>query len=142
MGKRARRPAKADGHEVISAEAYEQAIARADKEATYVLRLFVTGMTPQSQRAVENVRKLCETHLAGRYELEIVDIYQQPELARGEQIIAAPTLIKKLPLPLRKVLGDMSDPGRVLVAMGMRVISDDEKAAKRGGEKPEAGSVK
>ncbi len=103
-----------------SAEAYERAIARADKGATYVLRLYVTGLRPQSQRAIRNIRKLCEEHLKGRYELEIIDIYQQPHLASGEQIIAAPTLVKKLPAPLRRILGDLSDPGRVLLAMGFK----------------------
>lgn len=86
----------------------------------YVLRLYVTGMTPRSRRAVENVRRICEEHLAGQYDLEIIDIYQQPTLARGEQIIAAPTLIKKLPLPLRRVIGDMSSTDRVLLGLDLR----------------------
>jgi circadian clock protein KaiB len=86
----------------------------------YVLRLYVTGMTPRSTRAVENVRAICEQHLHGRYELEIVDIYQQPSLAKGEQIIAAPTLIKKLPLPLRRVIGDLSSTDRVLVGLDIK----------------------
>jgi len=86
----------------------------------YVLRLFVTGMTPRSTRAVENVRAICERYLPGRYELEVVDIYQQPALARGEQIIAAPTLIKKLPLPLRRVIGDLSSTERVMVGLDIR----------------------
>jgi circadian clock protein KaiB len=71
-------------------------------------------MTARSVRAVENVRAICREHLEGRYELEVIDIYQQPTLARGEQIIAAPTLIRKQPLPLRRVIGDMSDTQRVL----------------------------
>ena len=99
--------------------AYVNALRDAE-EGTYVLRLFVSGMTPRSQRAIENIRRLCEEHLAGRYELEIVDIYQQPGLAKDEQIVAAPTLTKRLPLPLRKLIGDLSDPGRVLVALGIR----------------------
>jgi circadian clock protein KaiB len=90
-------------------------------EATYILRLYVTGITPRSQRAIENIRKLCAERLDGRYELQIIDLYQQPELAKDEQILAAPTLIKKLPLPLRRVLGDMSNPGRVLAALGLKV---------------------
>ncbi len=89
-------------------------------EGRYVLRLYVTGLTARSTRAIENVRKICEDHLAGRYELEVVDIYQQPTMARGEQIIAAPTLIKKLPLPLRRVIGDMSSTDRVLVGLDLR----------------------
>lgn len=86
----------------------------------YVLRLYVTGMTPRSRRAVENVRRICEEHLVGQYDLEVIDIYQQPTLARGEQIIAAPTLIKKLPLPLRRVIGDMSSTDRVLLGLDLR----------------------
>jgi circadian clock protein KaiB len=80
----------------------------------YVLRLFVSGMTPRSSRAVQNVRAICEEHLQGRYDLEVIDIYQQPTLARGEQIIAAPTLVKKSPAPLRYIIGDLSSTERVL----------------------------
>jgi circadian clock protein KaiB len=80
----------------------------------YVLRLFVSGMTPRSTRAVQNVRAICEEHLQGRYDLEVIDIYQQPTLARGEQIIAAPTLVKKSPAPLRYIIGDLSSTERVL----------------------------
>ena len=80
----------------------------------YVLRLFVSGMTPRSTRAVQNVRAICEEHLHGRYDLEVIDIYQQPTLARGEQIIAAPTLVKKSPAPLRYIIGDLSSTERVL----------------------------
>lgn len=80
----------------------------------YVLRLFVSGMTPRSTRAVQNVRAICEAHLQGRYDLEVIDIYQQPTLARGEQIIAAPTLVKKSPAPLRYIIGDLSSTERVL----------------------------
>jgi circadian clock protein KaiB len=86
----------------------------------YVLRLYVTGMTPRSMRAVESVRTICERYLEGRYDLEVVDIYQQPTLARGEQIIAAPTLIKKLPLPLRRIIGDMSSTEKVLLGLDIR----------------------
>lgn len=87
---------------------------------TYVLRLYVTGSTPRSARSIFNVRRLCETRLLGRYRLEIVDIYQQPELAREGQIIATPTLVKKLPLPLRKLVGDLSDEQRVLAGLGLK----------------------
>ena len=83
----------------------------------YILRLYVTGMTSRAARTIENLRTFCEKHLAGRYELQVVDIYQQPELARTEQIVAVPTLIKKLPLPLRRLIGDMSDEARVLVGL-------------------------
>jgi circadian clock protein KaiB len=101
-----------------STEEFEKAAARRDR-AKYVLRLYVTGMTPKSTQAIANVRKLCEEHLAGCYELRVIDIYQQPKMAKGEQIIATPTLIKKLPLPLRKLIGDMSDTERFLVGIDL-----------------------
>ena len=84
------------------------------------LRLYVAGMTPNSLRATDNLKKICDEHLKDRYELEVIDLYQQPVLAQGEQIIAAPTLIKKLPLPLRKVIGDMNNVERVLVGLDLR----------------------
>jgi circadian clock protein KaiB len=77
-------------------------------------------MTPRSIKAVNNVKKVCEEYLTGRCELEVVDIYQNPKLAKGEQIIAAPTLIKKLPLPLRRVIGDMSDTEKFLVGIDLK----------------------
>ena len=86
----------------------------------YVLRLYVSGITPRSTRAIENIRKICEENLKGRYELEVIDIFQQPEAARSEQIIAAPTLIKKLPLPLRKFIGDLSNTERILVGLEIK----------------------
>lgn len=100
-------------------EEFEESMHQAGTEK-YVLRLYITGMTPNSKRAVENVKKICEEHLKGRYELEIIDIYQQPSLAEGEQIIAAPTLIKKLPHPLRKLIGDMSNTEKVLLGLDLR----------------------
>jgi circadian clock protein KaiB len=99
-----------------SIEAIKHAKAE-QPQRTHVLRLYVTGTTPASVRAVANIKHICEEHLLGRYELEVIDLYQQPILAKGEQIIAAPTLIKKLPLPLRRIIGDMSDTERVLVGM-------------------------
>jgi circadian clock protein KaiB len=80
-------------------------------------------MTPQSVQAIANVKQICEEHLHGRYELEVIDLYQKPQLAAGEQIIAAPTLIKKLPLPLRRIIGNMSDTERLLVGLDLRVKS-------------------
>ena len=98
------------------------AAARRAGAERYVLRLYVTGLTQRSTRAVETVRAICETHLRGRYELEVIDIYQQPALARDEQIVAAPTLIKSLPLPLRRIIGDLSSTERVLVGLGLQRI--------------------
>jgi circadian clock protein KaiB len=98
---------------------WENASPDTDDER-YILRLYVSGMTPRSERAIQNVRSICDEHLQGRYELEIVDVYQQPELATRQQIVAAPTLIKVLPLPLRRLIGDMSDQERVLVGLDLR----------------------
>ena len=86
----------------------------------YLLRLYITGTTPRSMAAVANIRRICEEHLKGRYDLDIIDIYRQKTLAKGEQIIAAPTLIKKLPLPLRRIVGDMSNKERVLLGLDVR----------------------
>ena len=85
----------------------------------YVLRLFVTGMTTRSSRAVNNLRTICDEYLEGRYELEVIDIYQQPALTKGEQIVAAPTLIKKFPLPTRRIIGDMSNREQVLLGLNL-----------------------
>jgi len=86
----------------------------------FVLRLYVAGINPKSSAAIRNITALCEEHLKGHYELEIIDIYQQPTLAKGEQIIAAPTLIKKLPEPLRRFIGNLADADRVLVGLDLR----------------------
>ena len=88
----------------------------------YVLRLYVAGTTPQSTRAILNAQRLCETHLEGRYRLEVIDIYQRPVLARDEQIIAVPTLVRLLPEPLRKLVGDLSDAERVLIGLDLKAI--------------------
>jgi circadian clock protein KaiB len=88
--------------------------------ACYVLRLYIAGLTPRSVAAIASVKKTCEEHLQGRYELEVVNLYDQPTLAKGEQIIAAPTLIKKLPLPLRRTIGDMADTKKLLVGLDLR----------------------
>lgn len=85
----------------------------------YVLRLFITGASPNSIRAVENIKLICEQYLQGNYELEIIDIHQQPKLAGGEDVIAVPLMIKKSPLPERRMIGDMSDTQRVLKGLGL-----------------------
>ena len=90
----------------------------------YVLRLYVTGSTPRSARAIENMRRICEEHLTGRYDLEVIDIYQRPEAAREFQLIATPTLVKLLPEPLRRVIGDLSDQDRVLHGLDLLLPSD------------------
>src|SRR3954453_11987103 len=96
-----------------------ETIKQNEEVQTYVLRLFVAGSTPRSLRAIANIRIICEQYLQGRYELEVIDIYQRPELAEGEEIVAAPTLIKKLPLPLRQLIGDLNDIERVLAGLDL-----------------------
>jgi circadian clock protein KaiB len=103
-----------------------QAAAKAAATAKYVLRLYVAGATPSSTSAIKAVTELCEQYLLGRYELEIIDIYQRPTLASGEQIIAAPTLIKKLPLPLRRLIGNMANTEKVLVGLDLRPKDEGE----------------
>jgi circadian clock protein KaiB len=88
----------------------------------YVLRLYVTGMTPRSTRAISAVRAICEEFLAGRFDLEIIDVYQQPALIRDEQILATPTLVKKGPEPERRMIGDMSNRARVLAGLGLHEL--------------------
>ena len=102
-----------------STKSFERGLRKSLKEK-YVLRLYVTGMTPRSTRAIENIKKICDAELHGRCDLEVIDIYQRPVLAKGEQIIATPTLVKKLPLPLRRFIGDMADIKRILLGLDLR----------------------
>ena len=90
-----------------------------EPSAIYILSLYVTGHTAKSIRAVENLRRLCDEKLVGRYKLEVIDLYQQPELAAREQLIAAPTLVKSLPLPCKRMVGDLSDRSRLLAGLGI-----------------------
>ena len=86
-------------------------------EGMFRLRLYVAGQTPKSLAAFSNLRRICETHLAGRYEIEVIDLLEHPQLARGDEIIAVPTLVRKLPEPMKKLIGDLSDTERVLVGL-------------------------
>ena len=88
-------------------------------DSKFLLRLYVTGQTPRSLKSIDNLKQFCEKHLRGRYEIEVIDIYQQPALAAENQIIAAPTLIKRLPLPLRRLVGDLSNQDRVLLGLDL-----------------------
>jgi len=102
----------------------------------YILRLYVAGLTRRSSLSIENIRKICEKHLKGRFDLEIIDVSQQPALAINEQIIAVPTLIKKFPLPLRRFIGDLSDTERILVGLdltreGIKKKNDADKKPKK-----------
>lgn len=99
-------------------EAFEVALRRgALRRAKYILRLYITGSSARSLKAVHNLKKLCEEHLPDDYELEVIDIYENPNAAREEQIIAAPTLVKKLPEPLRRFVGDLSNTQKILVGL-------------------------
>lgn len=92
------------------------------------LRLYVAGQTPKSLTAFANLKKICEEHMAGKYRIEIVDLLQNPLLAKGDQILAIPTLVRKLPEPVRKIIGDLSNTERVLVGLDLRPILDEEGA--------------
>jgi len=99
--------------------AFEQALAKPGRPR-YELRLYVAGTTPRSARAIANIKEICEEQLKGRYDLRVIDLYQQPALAEGDQIIALPTLIRKLPPPLRRLIGDLSDHERVLIGLDLK----------------------
>ncbi len=104
-----------------SIKSFERALEDS-KKTKYVLHLYVSGNTKRSTNAILNLRKLCDEYLKGRYELEVIDIYQQPSLARQDQILATPTLVKHLPLPIRKVIGDLSETERILI--GLDIVKD------------------
>jgi circadian clock protein KaiB len=98
---------------------FEELLRKASGRDHYVLRLFVTGTTSRSSQAVSNIHALCEEYLLGRYDLSVVDIYQQPTAAVDQQIIAAPTLIKELPMPSKRLIGDLSDRDKVLIGLNL-----------------------
>ncbi len=87
---------------------------------TWELRLYVAGQTPKSITAFANLKKICEEHMAGEYDIEVIDLLKEPQLASGDQILAIPTLVRKLPQPIRKIIGDLSDTERVLVGLNLR----------------------
>ena len=108
-------------------EAFEDALKRAPlKRAKYIFRLYVSGSSTRSLRAVYNLRKLCEEYLQDDYELEVIDIYKNPDAAREEQIIAAPTLVKQLPQPLRRFIGDLSNTKKLLVGLDVSEEPNDQ----------------
>lgn len=94
--------------------------------ANFRLRLYVAGQSPKSVRAIENLRRVCEQYLAEPYEVELIDLLEHPKLARGDQIVAVPTLVRKLPEPMRRIIGDLSDTDRVLVGLQLRSDRQDE----------------
>ncbi len=117
---------------ISSTKQFEEALARQEKEK-FVLKLYITGMTRRSQEAIRNLEKICREDLHNNCTLEVIDIYQQPTLAKGDQIIAVPTLIKRLPLPLRRLVGDLSQRDRIILGLDLQAkdgVSDGQ------GEKP------
>ena len=101
---------------------FEEALETSKIDGKYVLRLFVAGMNPKSKLAIENLQQVCDEELEGQCELEIIDIYQQPIFAKEGKIVAAPTLIKELPLPIRRFVGDLSDKEKLLLGLDLRII--------------------
>jgi circadian clock protein KaiB len=97
-----------------------ESAAEADAKALWQLRLYVAGQTPKSLQAFANLQRICEEHLTGMYEIEVVDLSKNPQLAKGDQILALPTLVRKLPQPVRKIIGDLSNTERVLVGLDLR----------------------
>lgn len=89
-------------------------------DETFELRLYVAGQTPKAIRAFANLRKICDEHLAGRYSIEVIDLLEDPQLGRGDQILALPTLVRRLPVPIKKIIGDLSNTERVLVGLDLR----------------------
>src|SRR4051794_16065523 len=98
----------------------------------YLLKLYVTGQTPRSQRAVANLRRICEEELEGEYELIVIDVLERPQLAEDEKILATPTVVKELPTPIRRIIGDLSDTERVLLGLDLRTVPDG--GGGKGGE--------
>jgi len=92
----------------------------------HLLKLYITGQTPRSERAVRNLQQICESELAGRYEIQIIDVLERPQLAEDERIMATPTLIKELPLPLRRIIGDLSDKEKVLLGLDLTLPSTSD----------------
>ncbi len=106
-------------------EAFEEALAKTG-EGKYILRLYVAGMGPKSIQAINNIKRICDEYLPGKYQLEVIDIYQSPIFAKDGQIVAAPTLIKELPLPLKKLIGSMADTEKVLLGMDLKCKTNNE----------------
>lgn len=106
-----------------ASQEFEQALHDLENRS-YILRLYIAGNTKKSADAIVSLRKVCEEHLSGRYQLEVIDIHQQPAVARGEQIIATPTLIKYLPLPLRRIIGDLSKTERIMIGLDLQSLNE------------------
>jgi len=123
-------PGKNATRKISATDAMEQALARQSQEK-YLLKLYITGMNRRSQEALRNLERVCREYLGDNYELEVIDIYQQPALAKGDQIIAVPTLIKKLPVPLRRLIGDLSQEDRIILGLDLKAKAPARTRAKR-----------
>jgi len=106
--------------------AVNKPVSDADADAFWDLRLYVAGQTPKSRTALSNLKKICAEHLAARFRIEVIDLLEQPKLSKGDQILAIPTLVRRLPKPMRKIIGDLSDTQRVLIGLDLRSASDAE----------------
>ncbi len=115
-----------------STSAFEEALERVEK-GKYILKLYIAGMNPKSLAAVENIRRICDEQLPGRCQLDVIDIYQQPILATNGQIVAAPTLVKELPPPLKKLVGSMADIDRVLLGLDLQSRAKSQENQERAG---------
>ena len=114
-------PGKRRTRNISTTKKFEEALTgNGQKQGKYILKLYITGMTRRSQEALRNLEKICREYLGDNYELEVIDIYQQPTLAKGDQIIAVPTLIKQLPLPLRRMIGDLSQEDRIILGLDLK----------------------
>jgi circadian clock protein KaiB len=111
-----------DGRAPMSTAHAAKAKKKAGLPPEWQLRLYVAGQTPKSVTALDNLKRLCESHLAGRYEIEVIDLLVNPTLAAGDQILAVPTLVRKFPEPIRKIIGDLSNEGKVLVGLDVQPI--------------------
>jgi circadian clock protein KaiB len=95
-----------------------------DPAEVFALRLYIAGLSPKCVRAIDNLKHVCEEHLAGRYSIEVIDLLEKPQLARGDEIVAVPTLVRQLPQPIRRIIGDLSDTEKVLVGLQLRQRSE------------------
>jgi len=107
-------------------------------EEKFLLKLYITGQTPRSERAVRNLRQICESQLAGRYDIQIIDVLERPQLAEDERIMATPTLIKELPPPIRRIIGDLSDKDKVLLGLDLSLPSSSNTSEQAN---PDSGGV-
>ncbi len=131
-----RKPRKISATKKFEAALVKMETGGINGEGKFVLRLYITGMTRRSQEALRNLEKVCREYLGDNYELEVIDIYQQPTLARGDQIVAVPTLIKKLPLPIRRMIGDLSQEDRIILGLDLKAKPGSVSQVKTARKEP------